>query len=137
MSRYDAAETVDPAQAHVAAFQTWENMVRERGRIEQELAMSYVDLLTRYREKVAECEREKRNAIVWEREQRLSERELNGLKTAAVSLRLLLVAPFPCKGLGPSHPGSGPRVGMPKPRPANTTLRHGPERKLLGSMQCM
>jgi hypothetical protein len=64
MSRYDNTETVDPAQAHVAAFQSWENMVRERGRIEQDLAMSYVDLLTRYREKCNELEREKRNAMV-------------------------------------------------------------------------
>lgn len=98
MSRYDDPETVDPAQAHVAAFQTWENMVRERGRIEQELAMSYLDLITRYREKCSECEREKRNAVLWEKEQRLAERELNGLKSAAVSLRLCWFAPPPLRG---------------------------------------
>lgn len=38
--------------------------------------------------RVEECEREKRNAVVWEREQRLSERELNSLKSSAVSCRL-------------------------------------------------
>jgi hypothetical protein len=64
MSRYDGPETVDPAQAHVAAFHAWEKMVHERGRVEQDLAMSYVDLLTRYREKCNELEREKRNAMV-------------------------------------------------------------------------
>jgi len=40
------------------------------------------DLNTR----VEECEREKRNAVVWEREQRLSERELNSLRSSAVSV---------------------------------------------------
>ncbi|KAK4123129.1 hypothetical protein N657DRAFT_645859 [Parathielavia appendiculata] len=85
MSRYDAAEGPDPAQHYVAPLQTWEAFVRDRGRIENDLYIAYVNLLTRYREKVDECEREKRNAMVWEKEQRMSERELNSLKTVAES----------------------------------------------------
>ncbi|KAK4153584.1 hypothetical protein C8A00DRAFT_33675 [Chaetomidium leptoderma] len=85
MSRYDAPETIDPAQAYIAPFHSWEALARERGRIEQDLAMSYTELVNRYREKCAECDREKRNAMIWEKEQRMSERELNGLKAAAES----------------------------------------------------
>jgi hypothetical protein len=87
MSRYEGPEAVerDPAQPYLAPLQTWESLVRERHGIEQTLHMSYMDLLTRYREKCAECDREKRNAMIWEKEQRLSEKELNGLKAAAVS----------------------------------------------------
>ncbi|KAK3898879.1 hypothetical protein C8A05DRAFT_18606 [Staphylotrichum tortipilum] len=85
MNRYDPPEGPDPAQAHAAALQTWENMVHDRHRIEHDLSMGFRDLLTRYREKCAECEREKRNAMIWEKEQRMSERELNSLKTAAES----------------------------------------------------
>ncbi|AEO69069.1 uncharacterized protein THITE_2119073 [Thermothielavioides terrestris NRRL 8126] len=85
MSAYDAIETVDPAQHHVAALQVWYNLNRERARIEQELAVSYEALINRYREKCAECDREKRNAMLWEKEQRMAERELNGLKAAAES----------------------------------------------------
>lgn len=96
MNRYDVgpeAVDFDPAQAHIAAFRSWETLVHERGRIEEHLAMSYHDLVKRYREKCAECDREKRNAIVWEREQRMSEKELNSLKTAAVSLMILGCVP--------------------------------------------
>ncbi|KAL2022522.1 hypothetical protein VTK56DRAFT_5129 [Thermocarpiscus australiensis] len=86
MNRYDdGAEGFDPAQRYLVAFQTWENMVRERIRIDSDLANAYMDLLTRYREKCAEFEREKRNAMVWEKEQRMAEKELNGLKSAAES----------------------------------------------------
>lgn len=87
MSRFDGPEGIerDPAQPYLTAFQSWESMLHERGRIEHALGMGYVELLTRYREKCAECDREKRNAMIWEKEQRMSERELNSLKTAAVS----------------------------------------------------
>lgn len=86
MSGYDTPEAVDPAQRHIAAFQAWENLLNnERVRVEHELAASYVDLINRYREKCAECDREKRNAMIWEKEQRMSERELSGLRSAAVS----------------------------------------------------
>jgi hypothetical protein len=61
MSRYDGSEGPDPAQPYVAAFQAWDASIRDRARIENDLAMAYVDLLGRYREKVAECEREKRS----------------------------------------------------------------------------
>ncbi|KAL1840183.1 hypothetical protein VTJ49DRAFT_713 [Mycothermus thermophilus] len=79
------ADRVDPAQPYVAAFQAWEHMIRDRGRLEETLAMSYLDLLNRYREKCAECDRERRNAIMWEKEQGMTERELNGLKAVAES----------------------------------------------------
>ena len=87
MSRFDAPEEMerDPAQHYIAAFQSWESMLHERGRIENTLGMGYMDLINRYREKCAECDREKRNAMLWEKEQRMSERELNSLKAAAVS----------------------------------------------------
>jgi hypothetical protein len=84
MSRYEGPEVVerDPTQPYLAALQSWENSVRDRHQIEQNLHMSYTDLLRRYREKCDECDREKRNAVIWEKEQRMSERELNGLKVA-------------------------------------------------------
>ncbi len=85
MSHFDGPEGIDPAQPYIAPFQSWENSVIERGRVENALHMSYRDLLNRYREKCAECDREKRNAMIWEKEQRMAEKELNGLKTAAVS----------------------------------------------------
>ncbi|KAK4244223.1 hypothetical protein C7999DRAFT_17495 [Corynascus novoguineensis] len=87
MSRYEEPETLDmdPAQPYLAPLQTWENLVRERHSIESTLHSSYIDLLKRYREKCAECDREKRQAMLWEKEQRMSERELNGLKAAAES----------------------------------------------------
>ncbi|KAJ4303968.1 hypothetical protein N0V88_001570 [Collariella sp. IMI 366227] len=83
MSYLNGFEGLDP---YISAYQSWDNHVLERGRIESELAMRYRDLVNRYREKCAECEREKRNAIVWEKEQSLTERELNGLKSAATAL---------------------------------------------------
>ena len=85
MSHFDGPEGIDPAQPYIAPFQSWENSVIERNRIESVLHMSYSDLLIRYRQKCAECDREKRNAMIWEKEQRMAEKELNGLKTAAVS----------------------------------------------------
>lgn len=92
MSRYDPSEGMerDPAQPYIAAFQSWESMLHERGRIEHSLGMGYMELLTRYREKCAECDREKRNAMIWEKEQRMSDRELNSLKSTAVSKYLRL-----------------------------------------------
>ncbi len=84
MSHFDGTEGVDPAQRYLAPFQSWENSVLERGRIENALHMSYRSLLDRYREKCAECDREKRNATIWEKEQRMAEKELSVLKTAAV-----------------------------------------------------
>ena len=94
MSRYDGPEAVerDPTQPYLTALQSWENSVRDRHGIEQNLHMSYMDLLRRYREKCDECDREKRNAVIWEKEQRMSERELNGLKVAVVSLHKSLPA---------------------------------------------
>ncbi len=87
MNRFDTSEGVDPAQRYFAAFQAWESMMHERGRVENDLAVSYMDLLKRYSDKCAECDREKRNAMIWEKEQRMQERELNVLKAAAVSPR--------------------------------------------------
>lgn len=88
MSRYEEPETfdMDPAQPYLVPLQTWENLVRERHSIESTLHSSYIELLKRYREKCAECDREKRQAMLWEKEQRIIERELNGLKAAAVSI---------------------------------------------------
>ncbi|KAL2270503.1 hypothetical protein VTJ83DRAFT_2687 [Remersonia thermophila] len=87
MNRFDTldSDNVDPTQPYIAPFQAWENMIRERGRLEDALARSYLDLLNRYREKCAECDRERRNAVVWEKEQAQTERELNGLRAAAES----------------------------------------------------
>ncbi|KXX75525.1 hypothetical protein MMYC01_203204 [Madurella mycetomatis] len=85
MSRYDGDEGVDPIQPYIAAFHAWENQVRDRYRIESDLAQSYMSLLDKFQKKCAECEREKRNATLWEKEQRMAERELNSLKTTAES----------------------------------------------------
>ncbi|GAB1320029.1 hypothetical protein MFIFM68171_10239 [Madurella fahalii] len=85
MNRYDGDEGMNPAQPYVAAFQAWESQVRDRYRIESDLAQSYMDLLDKFQKKWAECEREKRNAMIWEKEQRMAERELNGLRSAAES----------------------------------------------------
>ncbi|KAL2135952.1 hypothetical protein VTI74DRAFT_6180 [Chaetomium olivicolor] len=85
MSFFDGPEANDPAQPYIGAYQAWEKLVVERSRVESDLALRYRDLVNRYRDKCAECEREKRNAIVWEREQSTTERELNSLKAAAES----------------------------------------------------
>ncbi|KAK4160410.1 hypothetical protein QBC43DRAFT_325467 [Cladorrhinum sp. PSN259] len=91
MSRYDSydggkgLDAVDPAEPYIANFKAWENSVLQRRIVEMDVANSYQDLILRYREKCAECEREKRNAMLWEKEQRMAERELNGLKAAAES----------------------------------------------------
>ncbi|KAK4237938.1 hypothetical protein C8A03DRAFT_44263 [Achaetomium macrosporum] len=86
MSRYDGpSEGFDPAQPYIPPYQAWENLALERNRIERELALSYMDLLKRYQEKSAECERERRTAVLWEKEHRMAERELNGLRSAAES----------------------------------------------------
>lgn len=84
MSRYDGDEGVEPTEPYIAAFHAWENQVRDRYRIEAELAQSYMNLLDKYQKKYAECEREKRNAMIWEKEQRMAERERDSLKSAAV-----------------------------------------------------
>ena len=114
MSRYEGPEPVerDPAQPYLAPLQTWENLVRERHGVEQTLHMSYMDLLTRYREKCAECDREKRNAMIWEKEQRMSEKELNGLKAAAVSLHLPPTLACTCTSMGPGPLHSDPCRGI-------------------------
>jgi hypothetical protein len=85
MNHFDASEGVNPAQPYFAAFQSWEALVHERARVESDLARSYMELLQRYSDKCEECDREKRNAMIWEKEQRMQERELNSLKAAAVS----------------------------------------------------
>ncbi|KAK3986423.1 hypothetical protein QBC44DRAFT_333188 [Cladorrhinum sp. PSN332] len=89
MSRYDydghGIDTIDPAERYIANYQAWEISVLQRRAEENEVANNYKDLILRYREKCAELEREKRNAMVWEKEQRMAERELNGLKAAAES----------------------------------------------------
>lgn len=94
MNRFDVpSEALDPAQPYVAAFHAWESSFHERYRLDNDLAKSYLELLTRFREKCAESEREKRNAMIWEKEQRMAERELNGLKAAAVSSKPLASHP--------------------------------------------
>ena len=87
---YDGhGEPADSADPYVAVFNHWESSVVQLRAIENRVADSYKDLIRKYQEKVAECEREKRNAMLWEKEQRMAERELNGLKAAAVSFFLL------------------------------------------------
>lgn len=127
MSRYDGPDAVerDPTQPYLAALQSWENSVRDRHGIEQNLHMSYVDLLRRYREKCDECDREKRNAVIWEKEQRMSERELNGLKVAVVSLHKSVPArrprtPWPVPSRTPE-----PRVEMPVSGPCSAARAAG------------
>ncbi|KAL2259725.1 hypothetical protein VTK26DRAFT_6477 [Humicola hyalothermophila] len=85
LNRFDGFEGSDPAQPFLATFNSWEASVHERLRIDSELANSYLELLKRYRDKCNEFEREKRNAMIWEKEQLMAERELNGLKAAAES----------------------------------------------------
>ncbi|KAK4464098.1 hypothetical protein QBC42DRAFT_337197 [Cladorrhinum samala] len=83
---YDGhGEPADSADPYVAVFNHWESSVVQLRAIENRVADSYKDLIRKYQEKVAECEREKRNAMLWEKEQRMAERELNGLKAAAES----------------------------------------------------
>lgn len=91
MNRFDE-ESIPLIQPYLAAFHAWESQVRERYRIETEFAHKYMELLHQYQEKWKECEREKRNATVWEREQRFAERELNALKSIAVSTPAPLTA---------------------------------------------
>ncbi|KAK4225174.1 hypothetical protein QBC38DRAFT_483652 [Podospora fimiseda] len=89
MSRYDydghGIDTLDPAEPYIATYQAWEKSVLQHRIQENKVASSYKDLILRYREKCSELERERRNAAVWEKEQRMAERELNGLKAAAES----------------------------------------------------
>lgn len=87
MSRYEGPDDFerDPGEVYLAPLQTWERAVMEKRGIEETLHRSYMDLLSKYRAKCAECDREKRNAVLWEKEQRQGERELTSLRAAAVS----------------------------------------------------
>lgn len=105
MNRYDGQEAVDPAQPYFAAFQSWETAVHDRLRIDADLANAYMDLLKKYSNKCAEFEREKRNAVIWEKEQLMAERELNSLKAAAVRPLLLLLSPVPTMCRSAPFPG--------------------------------
>lgn len=112
MSRYDGQGGIDPAEPFVAAFHTWENAVRDRFRIDSDLANAYMDLLKRYSNKCAEFEREKRNATLWEKEQLMVERELNSLKAAAVRPGLPTTSSSTCK----SAPVPGMTIIRPRVR---------------------
>ncbi|KAK4140950.1 uncharacterized protein C8A04DRAFT_14489 [Dichotomopilus funicola] len=87
MSRYEGPDDFerDPGEVYLAPLQTWERAVMEKRGIEETLHRSYMDLLSKYRAKCAECDREKRNAVLWEKEQRQGERELTSLRAAADS----------------------------------------------------
>jgi hypothetical protein len=74
----------DPAQAHLVPLDNFQKLIHARDNIESTLMSAYMDLVTKYRNKCAECDREQRNATVWEKEHRLAERELQTIKSNAV-----------------------------------------------------
>lgn len=84
MNRYDGPDGNDPSQPYLAAYKQWESLVDQRFRVEAEIAGRYMELLNKYMEKCAESDREKRIAMMWEKEHRMAEQELDRLKTAAV-----------------------------------------------------
>ncbi|KAK3368511.1 hypothetical protein B0H63DRAFT_76895 [Podospora didyma] len=83
MSGY--GDDYDPAGQYIAPLKAFEDLIYQRHDIEGAFGKAYIELMNKYRDKCRECDREKRNATIWEKEQRMSERELNGLKAAAES----------------------------------------------------
>ncbi|KAK4444339.1 hypothetical protein QBC34DRAFT_185040 [Podospora aff. communis PSN243] len=66
----------DPAQVYLAPLKSYQQLMQAREGYEGTLLNAYVELIEKYRQKCAECDREQRNATVWEKEHRLAEREL-------------------------------------------------------------
>ncbi|KAK3369329.1 hypothetical protein B0T24DRAFT_632366 [Lasiosphaeria ovina] len=85
MSGYPDDQEHDPTRPYLGPLQAFERHIYQRHEVESAFGNSYMDLLAKYKEKCKECDREKRNAVLWEKEQRMSERELNGLRAAAES----------------------------------------------------
>ncbi|KAK0622583.1 hypothetical protein B0T14DRAFT_428445 [Immersiella caudata] len=81
----------DPAQPYLEPLEHFQKLMHARNGIENTLLNAYADLLNKYRNKSAECEREQRNATVWEREHRLAERELQTIKSNAESSQFAYV----------------------------------------------
>ena len=117
MSGFSGADdNIDPVQPYVAPFQTWESAILAKERAEQGLATAFKDLVYKYRAKCEECDREKRNAVVWEKEQRLAERELEHLRSFAVSYPFLsnliaIAPPFGCLSMS-ARPAHDDRLGI-------------------------
>ncbi|KAK4182276.1 hypothetical protein QBC35DRAFT_510266 [Podospora australis] len=86
-TRYDGSDDqdYDPADPFITTYHTWRESNRQYRQIEESLVKKYEELYIQFREKVRECEREKRNAILWEKHQRMAEIELNGLKSVVES----------------------------------------------------
>lgn len=93
MSGYSGIDDyVDPAQPYIQPFQSWEQAILTKEKAEEVLEAAYKDLVFKYRAKCEECDREKRNAVVWEKEQRLTKRELDHIRSFAVSNLALRVS---------------------------------------------
>ncbi|KAK0711983.1 hypothetical protein B0H67DRAFT_491713 [Lasiosphaeris hirsuta] len=78
---YDDFDNVDPAEPYITPLANLIQLEKYRAQIEGNIKHAYEDLMNKYREKCADFEREKRNAQVWEREQRFVEKELTGIKS--------------------------------------------------------
>jgi hypothetical protein len=80
--QYGELEGLDPS--YITTYQAWGKAATELYRLENEMAQKYEELVRKYSEKCAECEREKRTAMVWEKEQRMTLKELQTLKASIV-----------------------------------------------------
>jgi len=85
MSGYSANDDYDdPAKAYFQPLQDFASLLEARARIENNFRAAYEDLVVKYRNKCDEYDRERRNAALWEKEQRMAEKELTNLKSRAV-----------------------------------------------------
>ncbi|KAK3358039.1 hypothetical protein B0T25DRAFT_449759 [Lasiosphaeria hispida] len=78
---YEDFDNADPAEQYISPLHDLHQLEKIRAPVENRLKLAYEDLIRKYREKCADFEREKRNAQVWEREQRFVEKELTGIKS--------------------------------------------------------
>ncbi|EGS20373.1 uncharacterized protein CTHT_0022000 [Thermochaetoides thermophila DSM 1495] len=87
--QYSELEGLDPS--YITTYQAWGKAATELYRLENEMAQKYEELVRKYSEKCAECEREKRTAMVWEKEQRMTLKELQTLKASIESTSFAFV----------------------------------------------
>ncbi|KAK0639539.1 hypothetical protein B0T16DRAFT_383238 [Cercophora newfieldiana] len=81
----------DPAQSYLHPLHNFQQLTVARASVEHNLQAAYEDLIIKFRAKCAECDREQRNAMVWEKEHRFAERELRALKADAESSQFAYV----------------------------------------------
>ena len=78
-----ANPTVEP---YIRALEAYDQLGRYRVNIEGEFRRAYEDLVRSFQAKCEECDRERRDATLWEKEHRLTEKELSTLRSIAVGL---------------------------------------------------